>query len=920
MSAIYLLMKNKIKIPVLIGLLFTLFISAIPCGPSYLTPVFTVNRSPEFPYTDYAAGKLGIIRPRFHRSVLFTAYRWLNNNGLTGEEQKAMTEVWKAEFRNTEFRNEDVTDAVEQWKKARIDVVGDEEKLPAIYVEREYGGYNFFPNCTRNAFETAVETLNSRKISHGSDDRFVREWVAGQDKVFENCSAGASMPAAADPGMPEWLQKDRAYQLAAASFYSMRYDEAKKRFADIATDSSSPWQETADYLVARTLIRQASTGSQAANAKKYYYEAEQHLQQFVSSSGKFSASAQRLQGLIKYRIRPEERVRELAMNLSYSGGNQNFRQDVIDYTWLMDKFEAEILKREELRKTKDTENDKSNLDLPKLIPGSGINITIDGVDRSDQIPQQSPTPSPVKQNDSDLLIIVYNDDYTNSWRYYVRAEATDEEAITEGLRYITDPMTDAMRERIRSARQNAYSDRFSSGSGSGYEGGYYGDEKMTPELLPAYLSGDDLTNWLFVYQMQGEQAYRYSLNRFKQTGAEIWLMSAISKAGRSSAELNYLQEAAKRSSRASLAFPTIAYNAARIYLEQNKTNEARQILDEALANSENMPASAVNEFLALRDKLSTSLDEYLKLALRKPFTFDNGGQLGSIDELIAEQKSWFNPEYNKEGREEYEREIDRQFANERLWQNRGMFDNATVNIINQHFTTALLAEAERSSALPDYMRERFTIALFTRALLNDNIASINEYGSKLGLRYPEMEIELRPLLNAQNERERQLAGLYLMLRRPFLTPFIAYDLGRENYVSNMDDDYFMVSYNEWWCESGSDYYDEELGEMRPNKSLPRPPFITDPISQASDNEQNRLREIGDAPNYMAKKAIELAGKNPGDTRIAEMLYIAQKINGWSKYGCGSNIELQKEIRDLMKAKYPQNQWTMKLRNEEDRDN
>ncbi len=74
-----------------------------------------------------------------------------------------------------------------------------------------------------------------------------------QDKVFTNCSSGKQIPDEANVSMPEWLQKDRAYQLAAASFYSLDYADAKRRFAEIALDFQSPWQETADYLVGRTL-------------------------------------------------------------------------------------------------------------------------------------------------------------------------------------------------------------------------------------------------------------------------------------------------------------------------------------------------------------------------------------------------------------------------------------------------------------------------------------------------------------------------------------------------------------------------------------------------------------------------------------------------------------------------------------------
>ena len=54
--------------------------NALPCGPSYITPVFDTSSAPEDPYTDFAAGRLGIIKPTFHRSVLFAAYRYIAGN------------------------------------------------------------------------------------------------------------------------------------------------------------------------------------------------------------------------------------------------------------------------------------------------------------------------------------------------------------------------------------------------------------------------------------------------------------------------------------------------------------------------------------------------------------------------------------------------------------------------------------------------------------------------------------------------------------------------------------------------------------------------------------------------------------------------------------------------------------------------
>ena len=93
----------------------------------------------------------------------------------------------------------------------------------------------------------------------GQECRYTQQNHYGQDDVFENCSQGKQAPVDLPPGAPDWLQKDHEYQLAAAEFYSLDYETAKKHFAQIAQDTESPWAETADYLVARTLIRQASS-------------------------------------------------------------------------------------------------------------------------------------------------------------------------------------------------------------------------------------------------------------------------------------------------------------------------------------------------------------------------------------------------------------------------------------------------------------------------------------------------------------------------------------------------------------------------------------------------------------------------------------------------------------------------------------
>jgi len=148
--------------------------------------LFSYTRAPENPYENFAAGRIGIVKPTLKRSVLFAAYRYINGGGFSAEEQKALVDVWNADFKNIDFRQVDIGGVVKTYLEKRKSVMGDEKELPSIWVARSYTGYNFFPNCTQNAFETATATLSDRIASHGASDPSVKNWVLAQDGVVQN--------------------------------------------------------------------------------------------------------------------------------------------------------------------------------------------------------------------------------------------------------------------------------------------------------------------------------------------------------------------------------------------------------------------------------------------------------------------------------------------------------------------------------------------------------------------------------------------------------------------------------------------------------------------------------------------------------------------------------------------------------------
>ena len=899
--------SQNAKILCSVFLLFVLLAQALSpalaCGPAYTTPIFDYKRAPEDPFLNFAAGKIGIVKPTYRRIVLFAAYRYLNGGAFNADEQQALVDVWNAEFNNREYLDNDVSEAVKKWVETRKSVAKDEENLPPIYTEREYGGYDFFPNCTKSAFETAAKTLNDRAASYGAENKYVQNWLEAQDKVFTNCSSGQSIPEPAPPDAPEWLKKDREYQIAAAHFYSLNYEAAREIWTRIANDTESVWSETADYLIARTLVREASLIKDQQKAKAVYEQAETHLNSLVARGGEYQNASIKLLNLVKYRTKPEERVQELAQMLSMQMPNENFRQDLIDFNWLMDKFTAQTLaaeetRKEELRKQEEAQN-------PRVSPTPGIpdsNVIFNN--ESESVYE--------KINRGEMLGVYLKVAENDLRNFYFPVSKTDEEIFSELEISIGRNLNENEKEAVREARRQSYRNKTSNVPVTEYQGGYFGSEELRLELVPDFLRRNDLTDWLFTYQLQDANAFNYALERWRESRTDLWLMTVLTKAKGSSQVAKELLEEAEKIDRNAPAFPTIAYNAARIYVEQGKRTEARKLIDEVLNSTLDLPVSTRNLFLAMRMPLAETLDEFLKYAQRKPFGFDFGGVSGTIEEIVARQKSWYDPKfYENQTREEYEREVEELFREEMLWQDRLMFDEDSVEVINRYFPTEVLLEAQKSPELPEYLKKRLTLAIWVRAVLLGDETTAMKTAPEVVRHMPELGELFRLYQTAGTPVERRRAALFIIIKNPVFTPYIESGIGKsDNVFEEFDID-------DWWCQPFDREYDDETDEMRPKKLPPLPAFLTQAQAERAQEERNRLVEIGDAPKFFGETLLEWTRLAPNDRRLPEILYIAYRANGWTKYGCGNNIELQQQIGKEMRRRFPKSEWTRRLDEKEE---
>ncbi|MFI3188176.1 hypothetical protein BCS42_02265 [Crenothrix sp. D3] len=315
---------------------------AVACGPSFLLPIFSMGVRPE-QFADFANGKVGIIYPTMYRSALLVAYREFNNLQFSESEQRDLVKNWQAEYENTDTNEATKNAAINNWIAVRKKIVTNEAE-PTIYTDRTNPeSYSSFSNCNAGAFDNAVKTLDARLEKTKADDANMKDWLRGQDQVFANCSEVKDLPSPVAADAPDWLKADRDYQIAAAHFYATRYDEAKAAFEKIASNTASPWRDTAAYLVARVYIRLASAISEneAEHDKMlaYYQQAEKQLNSVLADKSLASvhAPAQQLLNLINFRLHPDTLHTELAKKLADKTENTTLFQDVTDYRRLLDK-------------------------------------------------------------------------------------------------------------------------------------------------------------------------------------------------------------------------------------------------------------------------------------------------------------------------------------------------------------------------------------------------------------------------------------------------------------------------------------------------------------------------------------------------------------------------------------------------------
>ena len=340
--------------PVLV-VLFTL-VAAQACSPGWTPDVFVRKYRPDVP-RDFYSGKLGILQETYYRFNLVAAYRYLNGGALAASE---MVPDRRWDYLHEDDPDSDSyawqqtrEDAVEPgdgsaaWKTVRAQFAVDGIVAPTVehaVAAQQSNLEQQFINCTPGAFATAADTVAKRAATWGKDSPMLQDWIRGQDAVFHHCDDdAAAMPGAVPAGAPLLLKQDRAYQVAAAEFYAIQFEAARRDFQRIAADKASPWSAIAPFLVARTMVREAmlagrpkDTGAVSFDAQKLTAARDELLRLKRTRVVPDSYVDPELR-YVESRLDPNGRIAEAALALAGPKADADFHQDLLDLVFLLDQ-------------------------------------------------------------------------------------------------------------------------------------------------------------------------------------------------------------------------------------------------------------------------------------------------------------------------------------------------------------------------------------------------------------------------------------------------------------------------------------------------------------------------------------------------------------------------------------------------------
>jgi len=404
--------------------------------------------------------------------------------------------------------------------------------------------------------------------------------------------------------------------------------------------------------------------------------------------------------------------------------------------------------------------------------------------------------------------------------------------------------------------------------------------ESAPEGAPtgaiADAARDQLSDWMFTFQADDEQARERAVHAWEETHAPLWLLAAIGKVAPTHARADAMIAEADAIDPDHPGFVTIAAHAARLEIGRSELAKARTRLDALLARRD-LPRGTVNRLRGLRMAAAESAAELARFAVRTPLGVSYGFDGNELPDEVTDDP------------------VLQAYA-----AGRPAFDADAAWILNRRLPLATWLALANDPSLDAELQRRVAIAGWVRAVLLDH-ETAPAFAARAGALAPELAASIATATEAP-AAERRFSAILLLLRQPGLGPFVRAGLGRTTPAGDLDD--FR---DNWWCDAAN------AGVVRPEWYPDvAPAFLTPAERKKADDEWARLAKLPSAPTALATEAVAYGRAHPKDPRVAEALHLAVRA---TRFGCtdARTSAQSKAAYQLLHRQYPKSEWAAKTK-------
>jgi len=376
---------------------------------------------------------------------------------------------------------------------------------------------------------------------------------------------------------------------------------------------------------------------------------------------------------------------------------------------------------------------------------------------------------------------------------------------------------------------------------------------------------------------------QHAVAEWKDKRSLAWLIAALATSGANGPQSAELLKAAAQVPESSPGYLTVRYFALRLMVGEKKEVQARRELDALMGRPTDAFSPGVRNLLNdERQKLATSLPDFLVHAAELPASvgFDYGmeglerwGDSGKPNPLA--EKPYFN--------------------------------SYVAGVLDRRLPLTLLAEFAQSQALPSHLRREIARTAWLRAVLVGDLAMADRLQPTLKEVDGPLWRSMEPFRTATTSADKHFAAVFVSLQNPGLMPNFWEGLLRSSTLGEID------SFRDnWWCgerqEADRAPY---LGQNR-EADGPGPGFLAAADTKRAQQEVEKLKAVGFAPNYLTSEVLAYAKQHPGDPRVPQALYLAVRS---TRYGCTDKetTHWSKAAFELLHERYPKSEWAEKTK-------